>query len=78
MQSETTSFFPNFSYDFVYVYDGNTWGATEIGMLTGFAPYLPDNIVSTGQDIYLSLVTDVTETASGFKVKYDAGKNCCN
>ena len=46
----------------------------EIESLTGYSPYLPDNIVSRGPEIYITFVTDETETASGFKIKYDAGK----
>ena len=35
---------------------------------------IADGVVSTGPEIYISFLSDDTETASGFKIKYDAGK----
>ena len=59
----------------MYVYDGNSAFAPQIGNLTGIPPYNPENIVSTGPHIYISFITDETETASGFIIMYDAGEN---
>ena len=58
----------------MYIYDGDNPLATEIGTLTGLSPYLPDNVISTGPDIYISFISDTTETANGFKIRYNAGK----
>ena len=54
------------------VYDGDGLNATKIGRLTGI---FPDNVVSTGPDIYLSFVSDENLSKSWFKIQYDAGKN---
>ena len=60
----------------MYIYDGNSTLATEIARLTGI---IPDDVISNGSDIYISFISDLTETRSGFKIKFDAivinGKN---
>ena len=60
-----------FSYDFVYIYDGDRIFASEIGSLTG--NILPGEIVSTGADIFINLISDFSEAMTGFKIQYAAG-----
>ena len=55
----------------MYVYDGDNAFATEIAVLTGI---LPGDVSSTGRDIYISFISDVSETASGFRIHFDTGK----
>ena len=62
-----------FSYDFVHVYDGDSPFSSLIVSLTGI--HL-DNVASTGPDIYIRFVTDNIQSSSGFRIRYDAGKNC--
>ena len=56
----------------MYVYNGDSMLATEIGRLTGI---FSDNFVSTGPDIYISFISDENLTKLGFRIQYDAGKN---
>ena len=56
------------------VYDGVDAFAPEIQQLTGNV--LPSDIVSTGSDIFINLLSDDTEVKTGFNIQYEAGKNC--
>ena len=55
----------------MYVYDGDNVFAPEIAVLTGI---LPDDVSSTGRDIYISFISDDTVTTSGFIIHFDSGK----
>ena len=44
---------------------------TELASLTGI---LPEEITSTGPDIFLNFVSDSTETTPGFRIEYASGK----
>ena len=64
-----------FRWDFLNVYDGDYMDgifSAQLGSLTG--SNLPDNITSTGKDIYLNLISDETQNGMGFKIQFDAGK----
>lgn len=66
-----------FSYDFVYVYDGDNRFADEIARLTGSPDEkdgFPFTVMSTGRDIFIYFLSDDTETTSGFKIQFEAGK----
>ena len=60
-----------FSYDFLNIYDGNDIFATEIASLSGI---LAEVVMSSGPNIFLNFLSDDTETSSGFKIQYWAGK----
>ena len=60
-----------YSYDYLYVYDGPSLLDVQIASLTGI---LPEDIISSGPDIFLNFLSDDTETMDGFKIQYDAGK----
>ena len=61
-----------FSYDFLYVYDGDSPLALELVNLTGI---LLSNVASSGPNIYIRFSSDFSETSAGFRIQYDAGKN---
>ena len=65
------TYFYIFSYDFLYLYDGNSPSATEIASLTGM---VPDDIISSGPNIFLNFLSDDTETSFGFRIKHARGK----
>ena len=61
-----------FRYDFVKVYDGNSISANMLGSYTGNT--LPTAIVSTGPNILINLLSDISTVNNGFRVQYSAGK----
>ena len=56
------------------MYDGDSPFAPEIAAFTGSST-LPDYVVSTGPDMFITFLSDETETRSGFKIWYSAGEN---
>ncbi|CAH1263655.1 CHRNA9 [Branchiostoma lanceolatum] len=59
------------TYDYVYVYDGNTTDSTfEIASLSGTS--IPDPVTSTGSVMTVRLVTDMSVTRKGFQANYTA------
>ena len=54
------------------VYDGVDLLAPEIQKLSG--NQIPPQIVSTGSDIFINLLSDASEVTTGFSVEYEAGK----
>ena len=63
--------FYSFRYDFVYVYDGGSLFDIELAVLTGI---FPDDVISTGTELYINFVSDESETTAGFLIQFDAGK----
>ena len=59
-----------FRYDFVYVYDGGSLFDIELALLTGI---FPDDVISTGTELYINFISDESETAPGFLIQFDAG-----
>ena len=57
------------------VHDGDNQSAKEIARVTGTAQQFSRNfaITSTGRDIFINFLSDDTETASGFKIQFEAG-----
>ena len=53
----------------MYVYDGDSLLAREIGSLTGI---LPNNVASTGPDIYIRFSSDNAGSSAGFQIAYEA------
>ena len=45
---------------------------TELGSLTGDT--IPDDIQSTGPDLYINFVSDDSENWDGFIIQYSVGK----
>ena len=54
--------------DVLYVYDGNSSSADEIGSFTG--TNLPNTVVSSGGALYLVMVTDNSGNGPGFKATW--------
>ena len=61
-----------FRYDFVIIYDGGSLFDSELARLTGI---FPDDVISTGTELYINFISDESETTLGFKIQFDAGKN---
>ena len=61
-----------FSYDFLYIYDGDSIFADLLLNATG--DDLPGAIESTGPEITILFQSDSSETEVGFKLEYRAGK----
>ena len=55
----------------MYVYDGDSMFEGEIARLTGI---LPDEVMSTGRDIFINFLSDDSEATSGFQIQFNAGK----
>ena len=58
-----------FRYDFVYVYDGSDAFGTLVGTLTGV---LPTGLTSTGTDMFITFISDDSETTPGFRIEFAA------
>ncbi len=54
------------------VHDGRNESANMLKNLTGSAP--PDEIVSTGPDMFIKFVSDFNVTGIGFRIRYKVGK----
>ena len=62
-----------YRFDFLHIYDGVSTADTQIGSpLTGNTK--PNDIFSSGQNIYLNLISDFETTETGFRIQFDAGK----
>lgn len=59
----------------MYVYDGDSTSAPEIASLTGT---LPDELMSTGRDIFINFISDDSETTLGFRIQFDTSKKIFN
>eukprot|EP01043_Picozoa_sp_COSAG02_P011915 COSAG02_NODE_448_length_22102_cov_11.767032_2_plen_1431_part_00 len=59
-------------YDFVTIFDGSNSGSPELAQLSGDLSDLPDTVESTGPNVYISFVTDVSVTAAGFTLEIDS------
>ena len=59
-----------FSYDFLYIYDGDSIFADLLLNTTG--DVLPGAIESTGPEITILFQSDSSETEDGFKLEYRA------
>ena len=65
-----------FSYDFLYVYDGDSSGAPRIVRLTGRVR--SHNLVSTGPALYITFSSDEPSGRykfPGFKIQYNVVMN---
>lgn len=58
------------NWDFLYVYDGNSFNAPLIGTFTGLG--LPPDINSSGSSIYVRFRSDCATTAPGWRIEWDA------
>ena len=56
----------------MYVYDGYDRLANLVTALTGSG--LPSTLVSTGQALFMGLVSDASVEKFGFKLQYKAGR----
>jgi len=56
-------------YDYLTIYDGADWYATEIGTWCGTG-HIPV-ILSTSEDLYIEFITDSTGRDDGFKIQYE-------
>ena len=72
MQYWINSKFLTFSYDFLYIYDGDSIFADLLLNTTG--DVLPGAIESTGPEITILFQSDSSETEDGFKLEYRACK----
>ena len=54
------------------VYDGDDMNAPMIARLTGI---LPSAVMSTGRDIFINFLSDISLTKLGFRIEFNAGKN---
>ena len=54
----------------MYVYDGSSLFDIELASLTGI---FPDDVTSTGTELYINFISDESETAPGFLIQFDAG-----
>ena len=61
-----------FSYDFLYIYDGDSIFADLL--LTATGDEMPNVIVSSGPEILILFQSDYSETEEGFKLEYRASK----
>ena len=55
-------------YDFVTIYDGENANATQLGRFSGAS--LPNQLVSTGNAMFVRFTTDGSVTASGWSARY--------
>ena len=58
-----------FRYDFVIIYDGGSVFDIQLAILTGI---LPGAVTSTGTELFINFVSDVTVTEAGFRIQFDA------
>lgn len=63
-----SSFSTEHNYDWVNVYDGTSTSATRIGHFSGTS--IPSPLTSTGNNLFVQLVTDYSVTGSGFTADY--------
>ena len=61
-----------FSYDFLYIYDGDSIFADLL--LTATGDEMPNVIVSSGPEIVILFQSDSSETEEGFKLEYRSCK----
>ena len=54
------------------MYDGDSASGSQLGSLTGESK--PADVVSTGRDIFINLVSDSDQAKKGFHLQYAAGK----
>ena len=54
----------------MYVYDGGSTSGVEIARLTGSSP--PAAVTSARTEIFINFISDVWETADGFRMQFDA------
>ncbi|WP_106794594.1 CUB domain-containing protein [Aquimarina sp. Aq78] len=67
------------NYDFVTVYDGENANATQLGRFSGAA--VPNQIVSTGNAMFVRFTSDGSVTATGWAARYTStvqGVPTCN
>ena len=64
------SFF-EFRYDFLYIYDGENEFATLIERFTGLSS---SSVQSTGENLFINLQSDESETRTGFNLTFNTGK----
>ncbi|XP_028390683.1 cubilin-like [Dendronephthya gigantea] len=71
--------FSNFSlesrYDFLYIYDGDSANATRLGRYDG--DLLPENLQSSGSNLFIVFQTDGSERRSGFVFNYTEVPGSC-
>ena len=69
VRSDNMDFYIYFRYDFVYIYDGGSSFGIGIALLTGI---LPETITSTGTELFINFVSDMTAAKAGFRIQFDA------
>ena len=57
-------------YDKVEIYDGNSTDAELISTLCGAS--LPNDIISSGNTVYVQFTSDETSNYAGFRIQYTA------
>ena len=78
MRLHFTSFHTESGYDKVRVYDGNNITAPLIHMFSGTSR--PSDVISSGNTVFVSFVTDGSGKVDGFNIVYStitAGKIQC-
>jgi len=68
-----TSFDTEYNYDFVTVYDGNSTASTPLGTFSGIN--IPDNITSSGNELFITFTSDESTTKAGWEATYTSDKD---
>ena len=71
---QDNNIFLYFSYDFLTIYDGDSFFALELIELSGDST---QDVVSSGRDIFIQFISDESEVRYGFRIQYEAGKTLC-